>query len=176
MNVIVIGLDLVMQFLFPILPTPERLLQWSIGSGILILLVLVLQFVLKRKVSCRVRYALWAVVLIRLLVPMQLPFSLPVSSAQAVPETPVTWEAPAIPIAPSQYPFEEAHPYHQHLEPGYLGPSAWSQGYVERSEDGETMTSYWDMYSVNQAIQCVWLAGFLAVSLLLLVSNLWTFM
>ena len=51
----------------------ELLIRWALGSSLLILLVLALRVLLRDRLSARVRYALWAVVLLRLLIPFQIP-------------------------------------------------------------------------------------------------------
>ena len=66
------------------------LLNWTLSASVLILIFLVIRFLLKGRTSMRLRYALWAVLAVRLLVPFQLPFTLPVSLAllpDAVTET-----------------------------------------------------------------------------------------
>ena len=51
----------------------ELLIRWALGGSLLILLVLALRVLLREWLSARVRYALWAVVLLRLLIPFQVP-------------------------------------------------------------------------------------------------------
>ena len=51
----------------------EVLIRWALGTSLLILLVLALRLLLRDRLSARVRYALWAVVLLRLLIPFQVP-------------------------------------------------------------------------------------------------------
>lgn len=51
----------------------ELLIRWALGSSLLILLVLALRLLLRDWLSAHVRYALWAVVLLRLLIPFQVP-------------------------------------------------------------------------------------------------------
>ena len=46
--------------------------EWIVTSSVLILLVLLIRFAFRKKISLRVRYALWAVVAIRLLVPFSI--------------------------------------------------------------------------------------------------------
>ena len=58
---------------------------WMLSSSILILLVLALRSLLRRRISGRVQYALWALVLARLLLPLQL-FSTPVSVEAVTPD------------------------------------------------------------------------------------------
>ncbi|MDE6259740.1 MAG: hypothetical protein K2M42_02585, partial [Oscillospiraceae bacterium] len=54
------------------------LAEWVFTSAFLILVVLALRAALGKRVSARLRYALWAVVLVRLLVPVQL-FTSPIA-------------------------------------------------------------------------------------------------
>ena len=71
------------------------LLEWVITSIFLILTVLALRAAFGRRVSARLRYALWTVVLARLLVPMQL-FTSPLAgtrffSASRIEQTVTEW-------------------------------------------------------------------------------------
>ena len=52
--------------------------EWIVTSSVLILAVLVLRFALRGRISLRLQYALWALVLLRLLIPVSF-FSSPVS-------------------------------------------------------------------------------------------------
>ena len=47
-------------------------ISWALTSCLLIAVVLLLRFALGRNISARLRYALWLVVLVRLLIPAQL--------------------------------------------------------------------------------------------------------
>ena len=66
------------------------LIQWAFTSSVLILTVLAVRLLLKDKLAARLRYALWGVVLLRLLVPFQVELpaasSLPVLASNLVPE------------------------------------------------------------------------------------------
>ena len=64
----------------------QTLLEWVLTSAFLILAVAALRALLGRRVSAGLRYALWAVVLVRLLVPVQL-FTTPVSGTSVLRET-----------------------------------------------------------------------------------------
>ena len=46
------------------------MLEWIISSSVLIAIVIALRFALKGKISLRLQYALWALVLVRLLLPV----------------------------------------------------------------------------------------------------------
>ncbi len=52
----------------------KLLTQWAAASGALVLVVLAVRHLCRNRLSARLRYALWAVVLVRLLVPVQIPF------------------------------------------------------------------------------------------------------
>lgn len=172
MNAIFMPIDALFQWLLPVLPNLQQLGEWAVSGSVLILIVLGLGTLLKGRLSCRVRYALWGAVLVRLLLPFQLPLSLPVSSAQAVPDAPDAWETTYVPVFPGQTQnIDDAHPYYQDLEPGYEGPGPWSQGYVERSEDGETVTTYLDCFTQAEILQLIWGVGVLAALLLVFVPN-----
>lgn len=45
------------------------MLEWIISSSVLIAVIILLRSVLKGKISLRLQYALWALVLVRLLLP-----------------------------------------------------------------------------------------------------------
>ena len=76
----------------------ELLISWCVTSSILLAVFLLLRGTLFRKLSPRARYALWGVVLLRLLVPLQIPsLSLPASAADLVPEPPVLSNRPLSP-------------------------------------------------------------------------------
>jgi len=76
----------------------ELLISWCVTSSILLAVFLLLRGTLFRTLSPRVRYALWGVVLLRLLVPFQIPsLSLPASAADLAPEVPVLSNRPLSP-------------------------------------------------------------------------------
>lgn len=76
----------------------ELLISWCVTSSILLAVFLLLRGTLFRKLSPRVRYALWGVVLLRLLVPFQIPsLSLPAAAADLAPELSTISERPIFP-------------------------------------------------------------------------------
>ena len=76
----------------------ELLISWCVTSSILLAVFLLLRGTLFRTLSPRVRYALWGVVLLRLLVPFQIPsLSLPASAADLAPELSTISERPIFP-------------------------------------------------------------------------------
>lgn len=78
------------------------LLEWAATSVFLILAVLLLRAALGRRISASLRYALWGLVLLRLLVPVQL-FTSPVVGTQVLAGPPpgqTQAAGPALPAAP----------------------------------------------------------------------------
>ena len=76
----------------------ELLISWCVTSSILLAVFLLLRGTLFRTLSPRVRYALWGVVLLRLLVPFQIPsLSLPAAAADLAPELSTISERPIFP-------------------------------------------------------------------------------
>lgn len=76
----------------------ELLISWCVTSSILLAVFLLLRGTVFRKLSPRARYALWGVVLLRLLVPFQIPsLSLPAAAADLAPELPVLSNRPLSP-------------------------------------------------------------------------------
>ncbi|MBQ8800828.1 MAG: hypothetical protein IJZ52_00865, partial [Clostridium sp.] len=53
--------QLVMVELLDFMKNPDALMEWFLSGTLLIGAVLLLRWLLKDKVSCRVRYALWLV-------------------------------------------------------------------------------------------------------------------
>ena len=75
------------------------MIEWIITSSALIGIVLILRLLLKRRISAKLRYGLWLLVLLRLLIPLSFPSSLSILNLipdDTVPEQPVqTVTAPA---------------------------------------------------------------------------------
>ena len=71
------------------------MMQWSISSAILIVTVIALRYLLRGKISLRMQYALWLLVLVRLLVPMSFGAS-GLSVMNAVPERVPTAQKSAV--------------------------------------------------------------------------------
>lgn len=70
-------------------------MQWSISSAVLIVTVIALRYLLRGKISLRMQYALWLLVLVRLLVPMSFGAS-GLSVMNAVPERVPTAQQSAV--------------------------------------------------------------------------------
>lgn len=143
------------------------LLEWVFTSIFLILVVLALRAALGKRVSAGLRYALWAVVLVRLLVPVQL-FTSPLAGTWVVSEADTERNVYTVP-APSA---NMAEPVISLPETGV------TPGAVPNFPDAPTMPdapeppAAPDLTRAPAWLGWIWLAGSAAVALVLLVSNL----
>lgn len=81
----------------------RAVLLWTASSSLLILAVTALRALLGRRMGARLRYALWGVVVLRLLVPVQL-FSVPLPASIAQPDRPQAVEPPHVSGEPAGVP------------------------------------------------------------------------
>ncbi len=155
----------------------KLMIQWAITSSVLILIVLAARFLLRDRLSARLKYALWGVVLLRLLVPFQVELPAPVSDVLPVlasnlaPEV-GQWEEPSIPVFPERSkPVAEFNlDIETTLEPGDILSYSDAVGCLRR--DGETITWYRYILSPEQIVLALWLAGAGLTGAVMLVSNL----
>ena len=138
------------------------MLEILISSSVLILVLAILRIVLRDKISARLQYALWLLVLVRLLVPVSF-FHSPVSVAEVA--APVTESARAYSLQTGALPTDalnesvtlRLHRMGVHPE--------WSE-YIDGSSR-ETQ-----FYSVRQIGHLVWYAGSLVMAVWFLFVNL----
>ena len=143
--------------------------EWIVSACILILVVLALRAGLGGKISARLRYALWAVVLVRLLVPAS------ISLEVTVPKLP-KWNPPEVLREESIYvlpvdsrPVDESGVFW--TEDG-IAMDPYSVGYPRLTGDGERVVRYVDKLSPLELLKGIWLAGGAVLGVVLLVSNL----
>lgn len=148
------------------------LLEWVFTSVFLILVVLALRAALGKRMSARLRYALWAVVLVRLLVPVQL-FTSPLAGTRIFSESRmeqdvVDWpSAPTAPNAPDNA-----------LSTGGQGGQTVNFAAAPQAPDLPTLPDppeppvAPDLTKAPAWLGWVWLAGSAAAALILLASNL----
>ena len=154
------------------------LTEWAVTSSILILIVTALRALLKERLSARARYALWAVVLVRLLVPVQLScLRLPVSAAAAAPQAPPAVQEP-IPLFPlEQIPLEEApleeipDPAGFSRTPGAVAFNAAGRPW-QAAPEGQEAVRYWAAPTAAQLLAGLWLLGAAALGGALLAGGL----
>ena len=138
------------------------LMEWALTSSLLILAVIVLRALLGKRISAALRYALWAVVLMRLLVPVQF-FSLPVPAV--LPDTDresiVISGAPAAPV-----PQETPTGVPAVVEPPPDGVVVTYDTTAAPSDISLNAVSLWDV------LLPLWLVGSVAMAAAFLFSNL----
>lgn len=134
--------------------------NWITSSCILILVVLALRSVLGKKLGARMRYAIWAVVLVRLLVPVS------ISMGVTVPKLPA-WEPPevlrekSIHVLPTDSLPADGAP----MDPD-------SSGYPRLAEDREGVVRRADRISPLELLKWIWVGGGAVLGALLLGFNL----
>ena len=160
----------------------ELLISWCVTSSILLAVFLLLRGTLFRKLSPGMRYALWGVVLLRLLVPFQMPdLSLPAAAVDLAPEPPILSSRP---LSPDTAAGHGVIPSDQ-LEVN--GLTIADDGTVQTSRPGQD-TALWELQEngevymyfggptlddvIHTAVVLVWGTGCGAVLLAVLVSNL----
>ena len=146
----------------------QTLLEWVVTSAALILVVLALRALLGKRVSACLRYTLWAVVLVRLLVPVQL-FHLPFAGAVVFPETQLEETLPPVETSASGQSVGSptiAAPVSDGVAADHsalAAPNAPAVPSAPKAPD-MTRTPAW--------LGWAWLAGSVAVALVLLACNL----
>ena len=146
-----------------------------ITSSVLILLLTALRAVFRKTVPARVQYALWGVVLLRLLLPVSLPamdFSVltvtePVQ--QTVSANLGQQNVYILPTGQVELPEEEKR--NPNLRPGYeMAPQ--STGIMVVDDGGETATVYAGWMTAEEVLRCVWCAGMACMAVWMLASNI----
>jgi len=134
------------------------LLEWVVISTLLILAVTALRALLGKRVSAGLRYGLWAVVLVRLLVPVQL-FTLPISTA-------VLWESGRVQLEKAVLPSATTTLIKtEHVDQPVLALPASDSAVMTASDAVLGPLPVW------QALGWVWLAGAAAMAAAFVVSN-----
>lgn len=137
------------------------LLEWAATSVFLILAVLLLRAALGRRISASLRYALWGLVLLRLLVPVQL-FTSPVVGTQVLagPRPGQTQAAgPALPAAPEGAASREPE-------------TGGTPGAAPAFPDAPKVPAAPDPAALLPWLGWAWLAGGVAAGAVLLAANL----
>ncbi|BAL00602.1 peptidase M56 family protein [Oscillibacter valericigenes Sjm18-20] len=140
------------------------MIGWIVTSSVLIAVVLTLRTALKGRIRLRLQYALWLLVLVRLLVPVN-PLSSPLSVMNAVPPAAVSHvttasisPTPPDAVSPSE---PKSHTTVQASLPAASVPQSSAQSQSHPAPG----------FTVKTALLTVWLAGVLAVAAALLISN-----
>lgn len=146
-----------------------------ITSSVLILGVLLVRRLLRSRLDPRVQYALWALVLARLLIPVSLPaWNFSVLTAAAPVERQVVERVNAGPVYLQRVGKADLSHIAQktELEPGQEVQTGDSFGYAVVDKDAQTATRYALRLTVGQVLGLVWKIGMAAMGLFFLLSNL----
>lgn len=141
--------------------------EWVVSASALILVVLLLRSLLGKRISARFRYGLWAVVVLRLLVPVSLELSVPQLPSWTPPKTMQEENIYLLPV--SVIPQEQSGV--QIAEDGALR-DANSFGYPQLSHDGEWVVRYAEKISLMELLKAVWMIGAVIFAAFLLGTNL----
>lgn len=138
--------------------------EWSIASSVLIAVIAALRFILRGKISLRLQYALWALVLIRLLVPVSFGVS-SVSVMNAVPDAlPETALSIGVP--------EDAYATPERVTPESSIPASPESAGMEENIQDSVSDRNARVVAWGVVALVVWLTGLAVVGLFLLIANL----
>lgn len=158
----------------------KLLTQWAFTSSALILIVLAVRRLFREKLSARLRYALWGVVLLRLLIPFQV--ELPAAASDALPVLATNMAQDVSPWLEDQMLY--AVPTERYLvdrvqpgeEPEYSrtlhseADREYYSGGVVYDKNG--ITRYLFMMPASELLTMLWGTGTALAALVILTSNL----
>lgn len=143
--------------------------EWVVSASALIVVVIILRGLLGKRISAGLRYGLWSVVLVRLLLPVS------VFLTMTVPQLP-TWTPPESMREESIYvlpvgiaPLEDSGVHVR--EDGALGDTS-SFGYPQLTGDGAHVVRYANKISPLELLGAVWVVGAVIFGAALLAANL----
>lgn len=142
-------------------------MEWILSSSVLILVVLLLRVLTQGKISMRLRYALWAIVLLRLLVPFSFG-STAVSIMNTAQQVPVVQEAEAL-RGIEHIERRESGTVEGYAKADILNDFPTVIAYEQSEEDFSRMNT---LLSTREWLAVIWKAGTLAVLAVFLLSNL----
>lgn len=146
-----------------------------ITSSVLILALLVLRRVFREKISRRAQYALWLLVLARLLIPVSLPtagFGVLSAAEPAVEAASSRLESRAVYVLPLDRAPAAEVPAASQAQPGQVVETGDSFGYPVLSSDGETVTRYARRLTASELLRYLWYGGMALTGLWFLAGNL----
>lgn len=146
-----------------------------ITSSVLILALLVLRRVFREKISRRTQYALWLLVLARLLIPVSLPtagFGVLSAAEPAVEAASSRLESRAVYVLPLDRAPAADVPAASQAQPGQVVETGDSFGYPVLSSDGETVTRYARQLTASELLRYLWYGGMALTGLWFLAGNL----
>ena len=162
----------------------KLLIQWAFTSSALILIVLAVRYLFRNRLSARLKYALWGVVLLRLLVPFQV--ELPAAASDALPVlasnlaqdvSPRLDDTMLYAVPTERYPSERVQPgeepeYSRTLHGGVGSDWDYYAGGVRFDENGTTRYAF--MMPASELLLVLWKWGAALCLIFVFYSN-WCF-
>lgn len=152
------------------------MLEWIFSSSVLITVVILLRFVLRGRISLRLQYALWALVLLRLLVPVSFggtAISVENLARQASETEPARFISALSETELPRMSYQDAYNEvaEEYAEKGIQIEDIPYAEYVE-TVDYEVMNRMNGDLSIGEIAQVVWLSGIALVGIWFILSNL----
>lgn len=150
------------------------MIEWIISSSLLILVMIALRYLLRGRIKPRFQYALWALVLVRLLLPIQFG-SAPISVENAVSQAPIVQEMEFA---------DQVTYFDYHLDgyaTGYYTYTPVEAGKPQPENQNEPVPELFThaeadrlthLRSVKEIVFTVWVGGMILMGVAFLVSNL----
>lgn len=154
------------------------MIEWIVSSSVLIAALLLLRLLFRNKISKRVQYALWALVLLRLLIPISIVESaasvsnlLSDLTAQPVVQAASGTLTPQVSYDLAVQEVLDAHDYPQEAYSAL--PEAQQEAIIQEYQPQiqQKLDSYETAYDAAQILKILWLVGAAVMGLFLLVSN-----
>lgn len=145
--------------------------EWILTSSIFILLVLLIRIVFKKRLTAKIRYSIWFLVLLRLLLPFSF-FDSSFSLLNLLPgqeAVPADWDEMPMPqeisanSLPTQNPLPSLQPQHANLQPD------GNHGYIPQNNEA----SFFNTLSFKKMLYICWIFGMIAVLWIIAGSNLY---
>ena len=154
------------------------MIEWIISSSVLIAALLLLRLLFRGKISARLQYALWALVLLRLLIPGSIVDSAASVSnlLSSVTEKPVVQAASGTLTPQVSYDLavREVLDTHDYSREVYAAlPEAQQEQIIEtyQPQIQQRLETYETAYDAARILKTLWLVGAAVMGLFLLVSN-----
>ena len=144
------------------------MIETVISSSVLIIAVIAVRLVFRTKTSSRLKYALWSIVLIRLLLPVSL-FGSVISIMNAVPSA-NNASQPLYLGRLSSVPMTEGDTVYAKSNGEISEPNSF--GHAVLSDDGNSVTRYAVKTTAGDVLKFVWIVGAVIVALWFAIVNL----
>ena len=151
------------------------MLEWIISSTVLVLIVIALRFILKGKISLRLQYALWAIVLLRLIIPVN--FGTSSLSVMNAVENSEPYSSVIASLDASELPYgtlKDTALSQNEAEDTHGGTVYKIQGHSVESGKSDLHTYFFKAPArtvINKVLSVLWLSGTATTALCFIFSN-----